>query len=556
MSSSANTTSSSAATQVVDSSKPAAGSMAQYVDADDLRTMFSQAMSAMYRAEVPLYGDLIRIVNETNTAVLATSADAKIEALRRHGNVAAERLDLERHGAIRLGKPDELHTVRRLFRIIGLDPVGYYDLSVAGLPMHATAFRPTDPAALKKNPFRVFTTLLRPELLVDADARDLALSLLARRNIFTRQLMQLIAAAESPAQGGRLTTEQAPLFIAEAMKTFSWRAAAVATEAEYLQLKAEHPILADIACFQSSHINHLTPRTLDIEVAQDRMLDDGLAIKDRIEGPPRRNCPILLRQTSFLALEEKIKFPQSLGGSSVPAAVDEETLLDDSQHPEDDDAADPASYKIGTHKARFGEIEERGAAVTPLGRKLYDRLLHESSLAAASAGHPASSQRQHNRRMDEASERIFGASYPDSWDALRKQGLVYFTYTPTTTTTTTPAVQATGTPSGGETVTIESLLTQGLIEATPLTYEDFLPFSAAGIFQSNLATGTEHQHSPPAATSPSKQPGQVKLSISDVKALERAMGCKVLDADKLYAAAQAESLRKCEVALGLPEGSL
>lgn len=508
----------------------------EFMEPDDLRTLFSQAMSAMYRAEVPLYGDLISIVNETNTTVLATSSASKIETLRKHGNVAAERLDLERHGAIRLGKPSELHTVRRLFAIIGLEPVGYYDLSVAGLPMHATAFRPTSAGALKKNPFRVFTTLLRPELLVDVSARKLALSLLERRDIFSKDLMSLIDAAESPAQSGRLTTAQAPLFVREAMKTFSWRAAAVATENEYLQLKSEHPILADIACFQSAHINHLTPRTLDIEVAQDKMLDDGLAIKDRIEGPPRRECPILLRQTSFLALEEKIKFPQVLGSDGEVGVIDEETLLDEQ--------ANDASFKIGTHKARFGEIEERGAAVTPLGRKLYDRLLDETSAAAHAAS--SGNQRQHHQLMDEASVRIFGASYPDSWDVLRQQGLVYFDYRPTEKATA-------GTTTGQ--ATVDSLLAAGLIEATPLTYEDFLPFSAAGIFQSNLA-GNSTASPRSLATSPSKQPGQVTRSVADVDSLEKALGCKVLDADQLYAYAQQESLRRCEVALGLVEGSL
>lgn len=38
--------------------------------------------------------------------------------------------------AIRLGTPYELATVRRIFNIIGLHPVGYYDLSAAGYACH------------------------------------------------------------------------------------------------------------------------------------------------------------------------------------------------------------------------------------------------------------------------------------------------------------------------------------------------------------------------------------------------------------------------------------
>ena len=44
-------------------------------------------------------------------------------------------------------------------------PVSYYDLSCAGVPVHLTAFRPIDDAALCRNPFRIFTSLLRLELI-------------------------------------------------------------------------------------------------------------------------------------------------------------------------------------------------------------------------------------------------------------------------------------------------------------------------------------------------------------------------------------------------------
>lgn len=56
-----------------------------------------------------------------------------------------------------LGTARELATMRRLFAVMGMAPVGYYDLSVAGVPVHSTAFRPVDEAALSRNPFRVFT---------------------------------------------------------------------------------------------------------------------------------------------------------------------------------------------------------------------------------------------------------------------------------------------------------------------------------------------------------------------------------------------------------------
>ena len=50
-----------------------------FVEPDAIRAMFSDAMSNMYRAEVPLYGDLIAIVDDANRAVLAR--DPALEAV-------------------------------------------------------------------------------------------------------------------------------------------------------------------------------------------------------------------------------------------------------------------------------------------------------------------------------------------------------------------------------------------------------------------------------------------------------------------------------------------
>ncbi|KAF2798713.1 DUF1338-domain-containing protein [Melanomma pulvis-pyrius CBS 109.77] len=470
----------------------------EYIDTDDLRTAFALAMSAMYKREVPLYGTLIRIVRTTNDETLATSCDARITALK-NGDVGRERLDLERHGAIRLGTPFELQTVRRIFAIIGLYPVGYYDLSPAGLPMHATCFRPTTSAALKKNPFRVFTTLLRPELLKDAESRDIALDLLSRRCIFSSELLELLGVVEKN-QGGHLSQTQGDVFVREAMKTFGWRPVAAASREIYQKMKDEHPILADVACFRSSHINHLTPRTLDISAAQERMKAEGLAVKDRIEGPPVRQCPILLRQTSFLALEERILFPGS-----------------DSEMTE------------GFHKARFGEIEERGAAVTREGRKLYDRLLEEAMRKTAKS--VTSGPIEHSQILSEVFQQ-----YPDTWKELCRRRLVYFTFRCAVN------AKAESLPIG---TTRDELLAQRVLEAVPITYEDFLPLSAAGIFQSNLQSG-----------SAKGVDIEEEAACPDKIGYENALGGTLLDLDKLYEETQVASLKTCALELGLGEQDL
>ena len=103
------------------------------VSPDDIRTRF-RAPCPMYRQEVPQYGTLLDLVADINADVLAGSPELRDSLAR---SASLERLNLERHGAIRLGTAAELATMRRVFAVMGMEPVGYYDLSVAGIgPFH------------------------------------------------------------------------------------------------------------------------------------------------------------------------------------------------------------------------------------------------------------------------------------------------------------------------------------------------------------------------------------------------------------------------------------
>ena len=372
---------------------------------DQLRADFSQALSDMYRAEVPAYGTLIDIVGRIN---------AGHEGIRSDG---------ERHGAIRLGTAKELSLIGRVFAVLGMHPVGYYDLSVAGLPVHSTAFRPITEAGFNVSPFRMFTSLLRLDMLPDR-LRQTAETTLAARSIFTPEGHHLLERAE---RDGGLDVTDSAAFVREAVAIFAWRKRAHVDLATYQALLAEHPLIADIVSFQGPHMNHLTPRVADIDAAHEMMAAEGLEIKDTIEGPPRREVPILLRQTAFKALTESVEFKT-------------------------DDGWEPAH-----HTARFGEIEQRGAALTRKGRALYDRCLAAKDFA----------------------------DFPDTLAELRDDGLAYF-------------------DSSG----------------APLTYEDFLPVSAAGIFKSNLRE---------------TEAAKMIAATGNQAQFEAALGRPVLDMFELYA---------------------
>ncbi|MEH3099071.1 2-oxoadipate dioxygenase/decarboxylase HglS [Sphingomonas adhaesiva] len=439
------------------------------VSTDAIRTRFSAAMSAMYRDEVPLYGDLLSIVADVNDRVLADRPALQAE-LRAAGEL--DRLGVERHGAIRLATAAELAMMRRAFAVMGMWPVGYYDLSVAGVPVHSTAFRAVDDAALAANPFRVFTSLLRLDLIEDAALRAEAAAILAERRIFTDMGVRLIERAE--AQGG-LDDDEADRFVAELLETFRWHGDARVDAATYDRLNAAHRLIADIVSFRGPHINHLTPRTLDIDAAQAEMQARGIKAKAVIEGPPPRAVPILLRQTSFKAIEEDVTFPGD---------------------------------QAGQHTARFGEIEQRGAALTPKGRALYDRLLEQAR---------GGSQGSHAERLAAAF-----AAFPDTMEAMRTAGLAYFRYTLT---------DADGAAiTGGD---LDDWIAAGHVRATPIIYEDFLPVSAAGIFQSNLGSDEQRSYGASAAQA----------------AFEAALGAAVADEFALYANLEARSIAQVRTAL-------
>lgn len=460
----------------------------RHAQPDDIRDLFSRAMSDMYRAEVPQYGSLLELVADINAETLR--ANPRLRAgLEQSGEI--ERLGVERHGAIRLGTARELFDIRRVFAVMGMHPVGYYDLSIAGVPVHSTAFRPITEEALRRNPFRVFTSLLRLELIGDSALRAKAEAILAGRRIFAPRVLELVTAFETE---DRLTRLQAEEFVRGALKTFRWHSDATVDLATYRKLLQAHRLVADIVSFKGPHINHLTPRTLDIDAVQSGMPRRGIAPKAVIEGPPRRKCPILLRQTSFKAIEEPIAFRR--GADQIES---------------------------GTHTARFGEIEQRGVALTLKGRVFYDNLLGSArrSLQPVAAGPNAVSYET------QLSERF--RSFPDDWAELRSSGLAFFHY----------SAIASARP-GGLPSSVDELVNEGLLRFDPIVYEDFLPVSAAGIFQSNLGSDERKNYT----------------AQSSRDQFEAALCATVHDEFELYARAESASLEQALKQLGSPQSAL
>ena len=491
------------------SSREASPTTQSFVPQFEIREKFSRAMSDMYKKEVPLYGDLLEIVRGINREFMAQNPGLEDEL----GSL--DRVSEERHGAIRLGKPEELAVMARLFNVMGMVPVGYYDLSVANLPVHSTAFRPIDKDELARNPFRVFTSLLRMDLL-DDETRRQAEESLRDRDIFTPGVRELIRIHE--AEGG-LTPQQADDFIREALETFRWHSEARVSQEQYETFLKISSLLADIASFKGPHINHLTPRVLDIIALHEKMQEMGIETIPEVQGPPA-GWPILLQQTSFRALVETTRFPDGKGG-----------------------------FVEGRHRARFGEIEQRHTALKPKGMEIYDRLTAKGKEQGAEL--KKQGEEVYRARYQEMLAGIFDSEFPARTnEELRRQDLGYFTYELTekgrTDTAALKEARATwrqeATSGGGDASTrnrsgldsqtreiLDSLISSGFVRAVPVTYEDFLPVSAAGIFKSNL----------------DERSGLIESGQSSNRALlEEALGKPVGDYHALYREQEEESIRQ------------
>ena len=236
------------------------------VTACELRAAFARRLAAMYGQEVPAYETLVEVPRAVNADVVARRG----AAAQRLGDL--DRVSAERHGAIRVGTPRELAQAGRIFAAFGMAPVGFYDLRDAGpgaVPVVSTAFRPVVRDELARNPFRVFTSMLVVDdpRYFDAATTTRLQTVLAERVLFGPELLAL--ADRATVEGG-LPADEAGELLTRATAAFALSDASV-DRRWYAHLEAISSVAADIGGVGSTHLNHLTPRVLDIDDLQARM---------------------------------------------------------------------------------------------------------------------------------------------------------------------------------------------------------------------------------------------------------------------------------------------
>ncbi len=463
------------------------------VTSTELRTRFAARLSSLYGTEVPAYTTLVEVSQQVNQRVIAREG-AEAERL---GSI--DRVTAERHGAIRVGSPRELAQVAQVFGALGMFPCGFYDLrdaAPAPIPVVSTAFRPLDRDELAANPFRVFTSMLVPEdrRFFDADLEGWLRSFLDARELFPPELLEL---ADRAIEHGGLATADADRYLDLAAASFALSTDPV-DHAWYTELERVSGVAADIGGVTTTHINHLTPRVLDIDDLYASMQARGIEMIDEIQGPPRWDGPdVLLRQTSFRALAE----PRAFRGAD-------------------------GEISEGTLRVRFGEVEARGIALTPAGRARFDELVAEV-----------------DRRLAEEPDLVRADVAPQVWSEglpaterdLCLEGLGFFTFR-------VDEHVAAGQVSPEQNDALDrgevtALIRAGVLHPEPIVYEDFLPRSAAGIFASNLSDSGNMD---------ADQGGAER----DAGWMSEVIGRQVEVPEEIYARESSASLRVAEQQLG------
>ncbi|MCW5756983.1 MAG: VOC family protein [Phycisphaeraceae bacterium] len=539
--------------------------MPAFADKTDLQNRLFAELSDMFGQEVPLYDKALAVNFVCNRAV------CDLLALRHPGFTVSdeeiERTSGERHGAIRIGRPDEYRLITRFFACFGMEPHNFYDMTAIGAksqPVIATAFR-----SPQKPEHRVFTSLLMTDYFDDATKRRIE-NALAERRVFSQRAIDLIDQCE---REGGLTCEDAKALIGEATtRIFKWTGRAHDLKLYNDLCEAGFKIAADIACFERHHLNHLTPNTLCMDLytaamkrcmgesdratflrrasrALGQMLEmsdaDWLTLHfkhlghDRISIGGNAEISSHTLETHVHALADRLG-QADLDLTTLPhcgfkdftegPASDTPILLRQDAYKALTESvtfveADGSEVKA-SHTARFGEIEQRFYATTPAGRAMYDQCL--AAFEEARANYPTLAKDDEDAFLEV--QRNAFAIFPKDLQGLLDRNIVYAQYA---------ATDAGREARGRIPVTdMLHLVSLGYASREGLRYEDFLPISAAGIFASNLNQyGT--------ASTASKRPEYSR------EQLEAIMGRPIIDTDTVYAAIDARSRLETYNALGL-----
>jgi uncharacterized glyoxalase superfamily metalloenzyme YdcJ len=388
------------------------------VESSWIRAEIVRQILETFKASQPLYKDMMAVADSINRAA---------------GDDVAEDLGKVMHAAIRCASAKELQTIRRVFSLMGNQPVNFYDLRER-VSVESTAFRPVDAKEIRLNGFRVFCSLLSLDCIAE-EHRPFVQSIIDRRDIFDEEILGLIERGE--AQGG-FEKADAIRFVEKCVDLFTRPENALVSIDEYQQLQKINKVAAQVLVSNALAFNHLTPSVASVPKAHEEMQKRGIDTIPVWQGPVGKN--FILRQTSCLAPATKLKFPNGDG-----------------------------TFTVAEHQETFVEFEERQQALTRKGRLLFEEMYAKGKQRLKVDEKAAAFETHYYETMQSALD-----SFPDDLFELWRKELAYFEF------------ELADPKAKVKANSFEEAIESGVIRLIPQMYEDFFGPAATNIFNSNI----------------------------------------------------------------------
>lgn len=395
----------------------------KFVQPSWIRSELVRQILARFEQSMPIYADMMQVAGDIN---------------RRSGEDEAKRLGRIMHAAIRCASDQELKTISDLFGLMDCHPVNYYDLRER-VSVESTAFRPTSPAEIELNGFRVFCSKLAMDCIPE-EHRPFVESIVVRRQIFDEEFLKLLEVGQS--QGG-FDKEQADRFVKACVHVFSRPDEALVSLEEYEQLQAINKVAAQVLVSNSLAFNHLTPSVASVPAAHEELARRGIQTIPVWQGPVGKD--VILRQTSCLAPAITLKFPTGEG-----------------------------DFVEADYQETFVEFEERLQALTPKGREWFEDLFDQGKQSLElKEGDPKYADHYYSAM------RLALEEFPSDPRKLWDENLAYFTFELKQPLQSLAA-------DIGEDSSMNLLLDRDIVTLVPQQYEDFFGPAATNIFNSNI----------------------------------------------------------------------
>lgn len=348
--------------------------MIRWVESDEIRLKYVQMISDLFHSRYSVYGVVFDIVRDVNNMALIQNASLYDEMVKK-GQKQTFSQELSAHYI--LFNPGDLGIIRRIFAVMGLYPVGFYNLDLNGKSLASTLFKPLNKIALKQQPFRITVSLANQSFDNECEQHNVP----KNRLDLSEKFLGLLQKFEKYSALNELDVHY---FIQELQENLH--------KPDYdMQCCEQRPFRSSMNQIRESiMIRSTSLACLNLPKVIEELKHFDLYAIDDLDGPSDRKHPLLFNKMNINLR---------------------------SKHP-DHQKSDSDNQNIPVFTI---QLEQRGLALTAKGHQFFKSIL--SNLKSRLEPRTRLSLVQKRKLMNQVFKR-----FPDSSYSLYRKGLAYFTF--------------------------------------------------------------------------------------------------------------------------------